>query len=72
MIKVVMQGKLFQSCTHHCTVLSLGGNVNTRRTDVKSLTWDPSFTLKKSMEYSGHIIELSKLSKINAFNLLGY
>ena len=29
-----MQGKLFQRCTHllYCRVLSLGGNVNTRRT----------------------------------------
>ena len=28
-----MQGKLFQSCTYllYCSVLSLGGNVNTRR-----------------------------------------
>ena len=28
-----MQGKLFQKCTHHlyCSVLSLGGNVNTKR-----------------------------------------
>ena len=32
-IKDVMQGKLFQKCTHllYCNVLSLGGNVNTRR-----------------------------------------
>ena len=40
-----------------------------------SLTWDPSFTWKKSMKYSGHgklLWELSKLSKFNAFNLLGY
>jgi len=31
--KVTMQGKLFQRCTHllYCCVLSLGGNVNTRR-----------------------------------------
>ena len=31
--KVVMQGKLFQRCTHllYWSVLSLGGNVNTRR-----------------------------------------
>ena len=31
--KDVMQGKLFQMCTHllYCSVLSLGGNVNTRR-----------------------------------------
>ena len=38
--KDVMQGKLFQKCTHllYCSVLSLGGNVNTKR----SLTWDPS------------------------------
>ena len=39
-----------------------------------SLTWDP-FSHKKSMTYSGHrklLCELSKLSKFNAFNLLGY
>ena len=32
-IKDLMQGKLFQKCTHllYCSVLSLGGNVNTRR-----------------------------------------
>jgi len=31
--KDVMQGKVFQECTHllYCSVLSLGGNVNTRR-----------------------------------------
>jgi len=31
--KDIMQGKLFQKCTHllYCSVLSLGGNVNTRR-----------------------------------------
>ena len=31
--KVIMEGKLFQRCTHilYCSVLSLGGNVNTRR-----------------------------------------
>jgi len=31
--KDIMQGKLFQRCTHLliCSVLSLGGNVNTRR-----------------------------------------
>ena len=33
LIKAIMQGKLFQRCTHllYCSVLSLGGNVNTRR-----------------------------------------
>ena len=32
-IKVIMQGKLFQRCTHllYCSVLSLWGNINTRR-----------------------------------------
>ena len=31
--KVIMQGELFQRCTHllFCSVLSLGSNVNTRR-----------------------------------------
>ena len=31
--KVLMQGKLFQRCAHllYCSVLFLGGNVNTRR-----------------------------------------
>ena len=41
--KDVMQGKLFQKCTHllYCSVLSNSANVNTRR-------------IKKSMKYSGH------------------
>ena len=32
-IEVLMQGKLFQRCTHflYCSKLSLGGKVNTRR-----------------------------------------
>ena len=64
-----MQGKLFQNRTHllYCSVLSLGGNVNTRRMskpDIGSI-----FHIKKSMKYSGHrklLCELSKLSKFNA------
>ena len=42
--KVIRQGKLFQRCTHllYCSVLSLGGNVNTRR--MSKLDMDPSFT----------------------------
>jgi len=46
------------------SVLSLVGNVNTRR-----------MSHKKSMKYSGHrklLCELSKFSKFNAFILLGY
>ena len=73
--KNVRQGKLFQKCTHllYCNVLSLGANVNTRRMskpDIGSI-----FHIKKSMKYSGHrklLCELSKLSKLNAFNLLEY
>ena len=62
-IKVVMQGKLFQRCTHllFCSVLSLGGNVNTRRMlkpDMGSI-----FHIKKSMKYSGHRKLLRELSK---------
>ena len=41
-----MQGKLFQKCTHrvYCSVLSLGGNIYTRRMlQPDIMTWDPSF-----------------------------
>jgi len=68
-----MQGKLFQRCTHllYCSVLTLGGDLNTRRMSKPEIhLWH-----KKSMKYSGHrklLWELSKLSKFNALNLLGY
>ena len=75
--KDVMQGKLFQKCTHllYCSVLSHGGNVNTRRMlqpDMGSI-----FNIKRSMKFSGHrklLCELwiIKIIKFNAFNLLGY
>ena len=73
--KVIMQGKLFQRCTHllYCSVLSLGRNVNTRR--MSNPDMGSIFHIKKSMKYSGHrklLCELSKLSNFNAFNLLGY
>ena len=54
-------------------VLSLGGNVNTRRMSKPDM--ESIFQIKKSMKYSFHrklLCELSKLSKFNAFNLLGY
>ena len=53
--------------------MSLGGNVNTRRMSKPDM--GSIFHIKKSMKYSGHrklLCELSKLSKFNAFNLLGY
>ena len=73
--KDVMQGKLFQKCTHllYCSVLSLGGNVNTRRMSKPGM--GSIFNIKILMKYSGHrklLCELSKLSKFNAVNLLGY
>jgi len=43
-----MQGKLFQWCTHllYCSVLSLGGNVNTRR--MSQLDMGSIFNIKKN------------------------
>jgi len=70
-----MQGKLFQKCTHllYCSVLSLGGNVNTRRMTQPEM--GSIFHIKKLMKYSGYrklLCELSKLLKFNAINLFGY
>ena len=44
--KVIMQGKLFQRCTHlfNCSVLSLGGNVNTGRMSTPDM--GPIFHIK--------------------------
>ena len=62
-----MQGKLFQKCTHLlCSVLSLGGNVNTRRMSKPEMGFHLSH--KKSMKYSGHRKLLCELS--NYQNLL--
>ena len=68
-IKVIMQGKLFQRCTHllYCSLLSLGGNANTRRMlqpDMGSI-----FHLKKSMNYSGQktIMRIIKIFEIQCF-----
>ena len=51
--KDVMQGKLFQKCTHllYCSVLSLGTNVNTRRMSKPDM--GSIFHIKKSIKYSG-------------------
>ena len=70
-IKFIMQGKLFQRCAHllYCSVLSLGGNVNTRW---MSQPYMGSIFHKKSMKYSGQRKQLCELSKFNAFILLGY
>ena len=57
----------------YCSLLSLGGNVNTRQ--LSKLHMGSIFHIKKSMKYSGHrklLCELSNSSKFNAFNLLGY
>jgi len=70
-----LQWKLFQKCTQllYCSVLSLGGNVNTRRMSEPDM--GSIFHIKKSMRFSGHMklsCELSKLLNFNAFYLLGY
>ena len=72
--KVLMHGKLFQRCKYflYCSVLSLCGKVNTRRMLQPVME---SISQKQSKKYSGHrklVCEFSKLSKLNAFNLLGY
>ena len=74
--KDLMQGKLFQRCTHllYYSVLSLGGNVNIRRMskpDMGSMI----FHIKNQwniLVIGSYFIELSKWSKFNSFNLLGY
>ena len=65
-----MQGKLFQRCTHllYCSVLSLGGNVNTRRMSKPDM--GSIFHIKKSMKYSGHMKLLCELSKWSNLMLL--
>ena len=67
-----MQGKLFQKCTHllYCSVLSLGGNVNTRW--MPKLDMGSIFHIKKNDEMFWSmklLFELSKVSKFDAFNL---
>ena len=46
--KVIMQGKLFQRCTHllYCSVLPLGGNINTRRMSQPDMGMGSIFHIK--------------------------
>ena len=63
--------EVYTSFVLQCTVS--GGNVNTRRMSKPDM--GSIFHIKKSMKYSGHrklLCELSKLSRLKAFNLLGY
>ena len=70
--RIIMLGKFFQRCTNllYYSVLSLGGNVNTRRMSKPDM--GSIFHIKKSMKYSDDRKLLCELSKFNAFNLLGY
>ena len=65
-----MQGKLFQKCTHllYCSVLSLSGNVNTRRMSKPDM--GSIFHIKKSMIYSSHRKLLCELLKLSILMLL--
>ena len=74
LIKVLMQGKLFQGCTHffYCSVLSLGGKVNTRlmsQPDKGSIFTKIIYEIFWSWET---IMWIFKIIKLNTFNLLGY
>ena len=44
-MKVILQGNLFQKSTHllYCSVLSVGGNVNTRRMLYFTNLWIPLY-----------------------------
>ena len=88
--KVIMQGKLFQRCTHllYCSVLSLGGNVNTRRMSKPGMR--STFHIKNQwnivvignyyvnyqnlmlLTSSDTRLIISKLAKLNSFILHGY
>ena len=75
--KVIMQGKLFQRCTHllYCSVLSLGGNVNTRRMLKPDMGMGSIFHIKNTNEIFWSyetILWIIKIIKFNAFTLLGY
>ena len=69
--KVIMQGKLFQRCTHvlYCSVLSLGGKVNTRRMsqpDMESIFTKIIYEIFWSLET---IMWIFKIIKIICFYL---
>ena len=64
--KVLMQGTLFQRCTHslYCSVLSFGGKVNTRRMSQPEI--ESIFTKIIHEIFWKLLCEFSKLSKLNA------
>ena len=64
--KVLMQEKLFQRCTHllYCSVLSLGGNVNTRRVsqpDMESIFTKIIYEIFWSLETIMRIFKIFKI-----------
>ena len=69
-IKVLMQGKSFQRCTHflYCSVVSLGGKVNTRR--MSKLGMESIFTkiiYEIFRSYMETILWIFKIIKIQCF-----
>ena len=73
--KVIMQGKLFQRCTHllYCSVLYLGGNLNTRRMSQPDM--GSIFQMKNHwniLVIGNYYVNYQKFSKLNDFILLGY
>ena len=72
---VIMQGMFFKRCTHllYCSVLYLLGNVNTWR--MSKPDKGSSFRIKNQwniLVIRKILYKISKLSKFNACNLLGY
>ena len=68
--KDVMQGKLFQKCTHllYCSVLSLSGNVNTRR----MLQSDMESIFPNILIIGNYYVNYQNYQNLVLFNLLGY
>ena len=60
-IKVLIQGNLFQKCAHflYCSVLSLGGKVNTRRIVFKFSDGDgPNLFRVKKVDVVPHFLKI--------------
>ena len=73
--RIVRQGKLFQKCTHllYCSVLSLGGSVNTRRMSKPDM--GSIFYIQNQwnvLVIGNYNVNYNNYQKFNAFNLLGY
>jgi len=69
-----MQGKLFQKCMHvlYCSVLSLGGNVNTRWMSKPDMGSIFHINNQGNILVIGNYYVIYQIIKIRALNLLEY